>query len=181
MAAKILPDADVLRQLFTYDPETGEIRHASRHAGLFATKHGWAIFQGRKLAGRIATSRRNKYLCVSFCGTLYYAHRVAWKMHYGIEPTKHDLDHINGDPMDNRIVNLREASRSQNTMNTPVRSDSASGVRGVKWFAPSKKYLAHIGVNGERFHLGLFDTIQEAQKAYVAAAQKLHGEFFRGD
>ena len=88
------------------------------------------------------------------------------------------IDHVNGDPSDNRLCNLREATKSQNMMNIGKIKSNTSGVRGVGWSKASQKWRAYIRVNKKDIHLGLFESIEDAKKARVEAAIKYHGEFF---
>lgn len=178
MAVKILPDADILRQLFNYDPETGVLRHATRPRHFFPTagSHStWNTKWAGKLAGRIVP---NGYPVISFLGYTTMLYRVAYKIHYGTEPPP-VLDHINGDPLDNRIANLRHATQSQNLANTRLRSDSTTGVKGVHFDKSRQLYMAHINVDGRFRNLGRFATIQEAITVRQAAAHLYYGEFVR--
>jgi hypothetical protein len=91
-------------------------------------------------------------------------------------------DHRNGDTLDNRRSNLREATNEQNAQNRKTPKTNRSGAKGVsldgfKNGAP--RYAASISANGKKHWLGRFDTIEEAQAAYLAAAAELHGEFMR--
>lgn len=90
------------------------------------------------------------------------------------------VDHINGDGLDNRRINLRPASAMQNSYNRPVRSDSSSGFKGVtRNRSRGKPWRAQIGAEGKSIHLGLFDSAVEAALAYDVAAHELHGDFAR--
>lgn len=89
------------------------------------------------------------------------------------------VDHINGDPLDNRRVNLRLASPSENLRNRGKNANNKSGFKGVYYFKPTGRWHARIEVNGRHHHLGYYDTPQEGARAYDVAARKLHGEFAR--
>lgn len=111
-----------------------------------------------------------------------FIHRLIFLMHYGFLPKV--IDRINGDKLDNRIENLREATQQQNTFNRKVRANTKSGVKGVSYVGnstSSKPWAAGISYNGKYTVLGHFDTIEEAAACYQAAALKLHGEFARFD
>lgn len=88
-----------------------------------------------------------------------------------------EVDHIDGNGLNNQRHNLRRATRSQNSMNRGVRSDNTTGSKGVNWEQSSQKYRVRIGVNGRRFHVGRFDSLEEATQAYEEKARELHGKF----
>lgn len=99
----------------------------------------------------------------------------------GLEPgDPRQVDHKNRNTLDNRRSNLRIATPGQNSQNRGVRSDSRSGVRGVGWFAPTRKWRAHACVDGKRRTLGYFDTIEEAA-AVVSAWRREHMPFSEMD
>lgn len=92
------------------------------------------------------------------------------------------VDHINGNPLDNRRANMRLATRSQNAMNRGPDADNSSGLKGVYRHngakqSKTKPWIALIQSNRKRRHLGCFATAQEAHEAYKRAAIELHGEF----
>lgn len=87
------------------------------------------------------------------------------------------VDHRNGNGLDNRRANLREATPAENSWNRRVRADSASGFKGVRWHTIGRKWQAQIQSDGTRKHLGLFGTPEAAAHAYDEAARELHGEF----
>ncbi|UUT18437.1 AP2 domain-containing protein [Bacillus velezensis] len=90
------------------------------------------------------------------------------------------VDHINGDPADNRKINLRITTQSQNTKNvTTRRRNNASGYKGVSWDRKKKKWMAKITVNYRAIYLGRHESKVDAAKAYNEAAIKYFGEFAR--
>jgi hypothetical protein len=92
-------------------------------------------------------------------------------------PSGMDVDHINGDRLDNRRSNLRLATRSQNTRNRKGNKNSISGYKGVGWHARCRKWQAAIKTDDKQLYLGLFDAPEDAARAYDAAARNLHGPF----
>ncbi len=88
------------------------------------------------------------------------------------------VDHINGNPLDNRKSNLRFCNQSQNNMNARLRKTSKSGFKGVSWENRSKKWRAVICLSGN-IELGRFESKIEAAKVYNAKALELFGEFAR--
>lgn len=128
-------------------------------------------------AGAVAQYHKgNGYYRLQVNGRQYYAHRLAWFMVYGTWPRI--IDHINGNPSDNRISNLRDCSTQANCLNKRVRKDSESGIKGVR-LCSHGKWKAQIAVNRKNYYLGYFDTAEEARQAYLKAAEMLHGEFMR--
>jgi HNH endonuclease/AP2 domain len=155
-----------LRELLDYNPETG----------VFVWKMKASM---RTKIGSVAgSSHCGRYLQVKVQTKKYLMHRLAWFYSYGVWPAN-EIDHINGNKIDNRLDNLREASRSQNEANKFIRIDSASRIKGVCWKKQNKKWKAEICVNKKRIYLGYYDTSEDAQAAYCAAACLHFGEFAR--
>lgn len=116
------------------------------------------------------------HLQIGIDGRYYGAHRLAWLYVHGRWPAN-DIDHINGCKTDNRMSNLREATRAQNVRNTGLRRGNNSGFKGVSRLRG--KWQAKIGVNYKQIYLGVFDDPEKAAAAYREAAAKYHGEFAR--
>lgn len=87
------------------------------------------------------------------------------------------VDHINGDPLDNRRVNLRFCTQSENSKNRVGVSSNPSGFKGVSWKSGCGKWRARLMVNRQELALGLFDRAEDAARAYDAAAKEHFGEF----
>ncbi len=94
------------------------------------------------------------------------------------EPLGMQVDHINRNKLDNRKENLRLATNGQNKQNGLRYASNTSGYKGVHWHKQAKAFRARISVDGVRRHLGDFRTAEEAGRAYLEAASRLHGEFF---
>lgn len=146
-----------LREVLDYDPTTGEFR--------------WRRGRYKGIAGAVM---KLGYRTISVGGGRFYAHRLAWFYVHGAWPPD-QVDHLNGDRDDNRLSNLRLATNKQNIENRHrVRSDSRSGLRGVQIHKQTGRWRARIKVAGRYRHLGLFDSPEEASRAYLAAKQELH-------
>lgn len=158
--------AERLRELLAYDPEAGKFVRLVRTS---------TSVQIGDEAGYI---RPVGYRAISVDGKVYLAHRLAWLHVYGCWPSEH-IDHIDGNPDNNRIANLREASQPQNNANTKRKKNNKSGFNGVSWYKPTRKWVAYCRVNGRSKNLGYFDTPAAAHAAYVDAAIKEFGAFAR--
>jgi hypothetical protein len=161
--------ATELRKRLSYDAATGIFswrRNAQRTAS-------WNTRYAGVQAGCMA---QNNYFYISLDKRLYLASRLAWLYVFGKWPHA-EIDHINRDPSDNRIENLREATRAENTRNCRVRSHSVSGIKGVAYIADKQKWNAKIRADGKTIFLGYYDTAAAAQAAHRAAAKRYHGAF----
>jgi hypothetical protein len=103
------------------------------------------------------------------------AHRIIWKLVHGNIPDGMHIDHINGDPWDNRICNLRCVSRSENMQNSAKHSTGIGRVKGVSWDKHNKKWQSEIRTNGGRVFLGRFESKGMAALAYAKASLRYHG------
>lgn len=156
-----------LRELLVYDPESGALSWRSDRSNLRA-------------GASAGTLDRKGYLRLQIDKKRYFAHRVAYAIHTGEWPSS-QIDHIDGDPANNRIANLREASGHQNMWNRRKPAANTSGYKGVSFRKDLRRYQAYVAAHGKMRHIGYFDSAEEASEAYQAAAQGLHGEFFRPD
>lgn len=137
----------------------------------------WKVNRLKKRIGDVVgIETTNGYLRYVIDGKGYALHRVVWLMHYGVFP-KDDLDHIDRNRKNNRIGNLREASRVQNNGNSSVPKHNTSGYKGVQWCATSNKWRVCIYKQNKKYWLGRYKTIEEAAKVYHEAAIEYFGEF----
>lgn len=149
---------DYLKDKYFHDPETGKVFRRQHEVGTVAGK-----------GAVLGIKNRN-----------YQLHRIIWALHYGEIPDGL-IDHIDGNPFNNKISNLRIATHSQNQMNRKRQSNNQSGFKGVSVQGGNRKfpYRASIMANGKRVGLGTFKTPEEAHEAYCQAAVKMHGSFAR--
>ena len=101
------------------------------------------------------------------------------RLHQLLLPTLDRIDHIDGDQLNCRRINLREATHTQNMQNRKVSCLNKSGFKGVYWHKGDARWHAQIHANGRRYRLGAFNTAEAAAYAYDRAAQELHGSFAR--
>lgn len=155
-------DAETVRRELSYCPETGVfVRLTGRYAG--------------QVAGTFCPPG---YRRIMIGGCIFYAHRLAWLYVYGEWPD--EIDHINCVKSDNRICNLRVASRSQNMANVELRT--VFGRKGVSRSRRKNRpdgWAAYIRIDGKSVRLGTFDRIEDAAAAYQSAAADIHGDFAR--
>ena len=163
--------AEYIRRLFDYDPGTGNLIWKHRPLSDFVNKRAWSVRNSR-FAGKAAGSvQTNGYKKIGLDGAQHYAHRLVWAHQTGNWPSS-EIDHINGNPLDNRIENLRLATRSQNMGNSHS-SKGSLRLKGVWFCRTRKKYKTAIS----RKALGSFLTEEEAHQAYWEAAKKTFGAF----
>ena len=150
-----------LKEIFSYDEQTG----------LLSWKKTGMGRNNSRVAGSI---RPDGYRIVHFAGGYHYIHRVAWFYVHGTWPSG-VVDHIDGNPSNNAIGNLRVVSKRTNAENVrgPT-SASKTGYLGVYQSRGVGSFIAQIRVNGKRLHIGSFKTALEAYDAYLSAKRKLH-------
>lgn len=122
---------------------------------------------------------RDGYVRVRVDGREYRAHRLIWEMFNGPIPDELLVDHIDGDVFNNRIENLRLATRGQNNANSRARSINSTNCKGVTKIG--SKYRARLTHNGQTVSLGTFNTLEEAKNAYDQMALEVHGTFAKVD
>jgi hypothetical protein len=133
----------------------------------------WKITSGRAITGHVAGRLKFGYRHIKIGNREYRAHRLAWFIVHGRWP-KNQLDHRNGNKDDNRLVNLREATNSQNqSYRTQSARQSKTGFRGVHWHRGRGKFYAQIMLNKESHWLGYFPTAEAAHAAYLSAKSRL--------
>lgn len=151
------PSAEDVRVKLSYNPQTGVFyRNRPRKDGVVGNVHG---------DGRIE---------ISVYGYRHHAHKLAWLLSTGAWPTG-VIDHINGNPADNRIANLRDVSHSVNSQNQrrPQSDNKSTGVLGVTK-SRNGKFEARIWKEDKNIHIGTFDTAAKAHAAYLQTKREIH-------
>ncbi len=168
---------ETLRALLRYEPETGKLYWRERSVDWFT--------DGKHTAERVCRSWNSRYANKEALGSTNGAgykhglilrkpllcHRVIWAMETGAWPIQ-QIDHINHDRTDNKIVNLREVSSRGNRKNAALRQDNTSGVTGVCWHKTKNKWEAQIRENNKLKTLGRFKNKSDAIDARKAAEIK---------
>lgn len=151
-----------------------ELLHYNKDTGLFIFK----VTRGGISAGTVAGTANtvSGYIYIKIDRNMYLAHHLAWFCTYGTWPAE-QLDHINCNPADNRIDNLRLLCGAINSANAKKRNDNTSGFKGVVFHTRSEKFYAQICINGRIRHLGSFPWASLAARAYDAAATEAWGEY----
>jgi len=158
-----------LKECLLYDEMTGR----------FAWKKRISNVKAGAIAGSLSPGG---YWVIRLDNLLFMAHRLAWVYVHGVMPPA-EIDHINGVRTDNRLANLRLATRAENGRNGRARK-SKSGLKGAildkgRLGRLRRPWVARITQNGKLLHLGYFATAEEAHAAYMKAARELYGEFAR--
>jgi len=163
------PTADQVRLVLRYEPETGRLFWLVRPLEFFNSKNSHSIWNSR-FAGKEAFTRLDRWghRVGSLFDVNHFAHRVIWLMQTGAWPEQ-QIDHINGIASDNRLINLRAVTPSENQRNKRMHPRNSSGVNGVVWHRRERKWIAQLNVDGVYKCLGRFDTIEEAAAARLAA------------
>jgi|SRR3990172_7952394 len=151
-----------LRKMINYDHETGymtRVKDDKKHKSIKCN------------SGHI---QKDGYLAIYVGGKTYLSHRLAWLYFHGELP-KGVIDHIDGNKLNNSIVNLRDVDRSGNAQNQRrAQARNKCGLLGASFEKGANKWRSEIVVRGKRFNLGRYATAQLAHQAYVEAKRKLH-------
>lgn len=149
-----------LRELFAYDPAAGSLV--------------WLVNRPGRPAGAVAGGVNGVgYVTVGVDGKRMLAHRVIWCLVHGVA-APNEIDHINGVRSDNRLENLRLATKSQNRQNTMLSKNNSSGIQGVAFDAAKGKWIAQIMVRRKHIHLGGFEDKEAAALVRALAEEKFH-------
>lgn len=155
---------EYLQSIFNYNPETG----------IFTWVKPRPKIQVGQVAGYL--HKKSGYYYIGLNLKRYKLHRLAWLYVYGNLPKV--IDHIDGNPANNKINNLRSCNMQQNSCNQKLRKDNTTGVKGLR-LAKHGKWRAFITYNKIKKHLGYFDDFFEACCVMYAARNKYHGNFTR--
>jgi hypothetical protein len=163
--------AERVRQLFDYNPETGDFTWKPNPEKQKRWNTTWS---GRK-AGYMG-SENHRYVQIFVDGQLYLGHRLAWLYVHGDFPSC-GVDHIDGNPANNSIANLRPANQSQNASNMKTPRVNTSGYKGVTWCKSHRLWIGHVKKNYKYVLRSYFRTKEEAAAAVAIARDEHHGVF----
>jgi hypothetical protein len=167
---KHLPDVEFIRSIMDYDRDTGHLTWKRRDS----LHPSW----NTKYAGkRVGCRRGDGYIVLGLGGAVYFGHRVAWAIVTGEWP-KNEIDHRDLNPSNNAWDNLRAATSADNKRNRG-HVPNRSGVKGVGYYAATKRWRARIKVGDKEVWSGYFTSVDEAAAARAAALPLYHGEFAR--
>lgn len=150
---------EIVRELLDYDSKTGKIYHKTRNVNWFEEKSQTREWNCKRwnsaFAGKEAfkANRAKGYKAGKLLNSSYLAHRIIWLWYYGEWP-KEQIDHINGNPSDNRIVNLRLVNNSENQKNVKLSKRNKTGVIGVHYNKKESSWAVYIGENSKNYWLG---------------------------
>ena len=155
-----LPTQRRLHELLAYCQETGEFV--------------WRVSSGTAAAGTVAGSvHRSGYRYIGIDGRGYKAHRLAWVYVFGDEPVGL-LDHIDRNPSNNAIANLRPATHAENQQNKRVYKNNRVGFKGVSWWKQQQRWRVRLQTDGHNRVVGYYETLLDAVAARIRAERAAH-------
>ena len=172
--AKPLPSTKFLNSIFWLDEGTGWLHWKLRPREHFKSDIAWKSHNRHMAGQRLSMIPRNsEYLKVCLGRRSINQHRIVWKMTHGEDANY--IDHINGDKADNRSINLRSVTKSENARNAKRSIRNKSGVTGVQCrnnYRGPNKWQARIRYEGELINLGHYPTMEDAVAARMVAQEK---------
>lgn len=160
-----LTQEELKRQLH-YNPETGIFTRLVSNNSRF------------KIGQVVGTKHHKGYLHTKINNENYSMHRLAWLYVYGKYPIN-NIDHIDGNPSNNRITNLRDVLQKDNAKNNKLSKNNKSGYNGVHYHKTNKKWIAYIASDSKFYNIGSYDSKYEAYDARLKYELELFGEFSR--
>jgi hypothetical protein len=153
-----MPSQQRLKELFSYDQQTGDLIVTARRS---KSPHPINV--------PCRTLNARGYYVAVVDRRQYRVHRLIWAYHHGSIPPGMQIDHINGNQIDNRLQNLRVVTPSENSRNRPLIARNRTGTHGVRWNKRDKAYVVHIGAE----YIGFYKSLPQAIAARKAAERRL--------
>ena len=166
-------------EFLSCDSASGKLFWKERHIGHFKSMRSMKAANARCANKEVGTDRGLGRLMFIYKKKTYQVHRIVWEMSNGPIPERMVVDHINGDPSDNRLQNLRLATPMQNQRNCKLARNNTSGLKGVSYCSRNRKWRAQIRDGKKIINLGLFLTKGGAGVAYAKASIQHHGAYGR--
>jgi hypothetical protein len=168
MEVRPMMAAEHAKMYFNYDSTTGDL--------VWKFNTGKKNMIGKAAASKSVDASGCTRLSVRIHKRVYSVPKVIWAITYGVWPDG-DVDHINGVTTDNRLKNLRQASRTENLGNSRMHRNNKCGRKGVHWCTQRKKWKACVIKNRKKYHAGFHNDVESAAAAYLAKARQLYGDF----
>jgi hypothetical protein len=173
-----LPSKEYLDECLDYNPETGCFTWKVRPVEHFKTIGSFKMWNKRyscKEAGRVKTNQNGKsYRTIIIDGVSHYSHRIAMVFYCGFDSSSSmQIDHIDGNGLNNAINNLRIVTPEENSKNLRKASDNKSGATGVWFSSRDSKWIAEIKTKGKKIHIGSFNNQESAIEARRLTESKL--------
>lgn len=174
---------EFLNECFKY--ENGKLFWKKRPREHFKSDNAFGSwntrFSGKEAGSVIYTDKEGVVprVCICVSNRRIYRNVAIWIMHNGSIPSKMEVDHKNTDTIDDKIENLRLATRSQNACNQGITRKNTSGLKGVSWCNTYQAWVVYVGKNRSVKYIGRFKSKFEAAEARAKAALEIHGEFYR--
>jgi hypothetical protein len=184
MTPNLLPSIEYLNEAIKYcEDSPSKLRWRERPRSHFKTERGYKISLTRD-SGEIAGSKTRsgdgiEFWVIKINQIVYPVHRIIWAIFNGRDPKEFEVDHQDGNPLNNKHTNLRIANRQENACNRGCNKNSTSKYKGVCFEKRTQKWYAQISFGGKNNYLGRFKNEEDAKNAYDVASIKIHGEFAR--
>lgn len=165
-------DQNRLRELLSYDADTGVLIWNARPRSDFKLERDWKSWNTRFFGKEAGWLDDSGYVRLNIDGKTPRAHQVAWAYTHGSIEEDAQIDHINGRRDDNRLINLRAVTECVNRRNMARSKRNRSGVTGVSWDSHREKWTARITHDRRVIGLGRFDIFDDAVAARKAAEKQ---------
>lgn len=157
--------SEYLHECFITDPDNGLLFWKERPIHHFASEGAMKLINTRCAGKEAGCMGSDGYLRVRFKGRSHLLHRIMWELINGRIPNEMQVDHINHNRSDNRICNLRLATKKENLKNKSRSKLNTTGESGISYRQDVNKFMARVSINGHRHSIGCFETVEQARVA----------------